>query len=319
MNSTFLNLSIPILQSPIGGASNPELCVAVSDAGGMGGMALSWTEPEEARHKVARVISATDAPFYVNFALAFTPESLPAALEAGAPCVTFSWGNPSEYAPLVKSFGAKVGVQVASAAEMRQALDTGADFLICQGIEAGGHVQSQMRLAALLELARSIAVGVPIVASGGIATGAQIAAALKSGASAVAMGTRFLASRESGAHPEYKRLVASDSSIETALTTCFDIGWPNAPHRILTNSTFNAWQSSGSEEPGRRPGEHEVLARNGRGIEIYRYDSEQPLEGTVGDIEAMCLYAGESCRYIREILPAKDILTGLWRESQECL
>src|SRR5438874_8187739 len=108
----------------------------------MGAMALTWTAPEVAAEQVRQVRAVTERPFLVNFALAFPPTSLPAALEAGAPVVSFSWGDPAPYVAPVRAAGALFGVQVTNAAGAKRALALGADFLICQGLEAGGHVQS---------------------------------------------------------------------------------------------------------------------------------------------------------------------------------
>src|SRR5262249_53920092 len=146
----------------------------------------------------------TQGPIQANFVLAFAPLSLPVALEAGVRTITFSWGPPASEVGLVRSFGAKLGIQVAAVDDARRALDLGADFLICQGVEAGGHVQATRSLRELLPQVVSAAGGAPVVAAGGMGDGLAVARALSCGASAALLGTRFVATRESVAHDLYK-------------------------------------------------------------------------------------------------------------------
>lgn len=316
MGSVLESLEIPILQAPIGGASNHRLCAAVSEAGGLGGMALTWTAPEQARRKIRDVKRLTTRPFYVNFALTFEPVSLQAALGEGVSCCTFSWGDPTPFLPLVRQAGIDLGIQVANLEGARRALDLDPDFLICQGMEAGGHVQSTQMLADLLGPILAVAGKVPVVASGGITTGLQVANALQVGAAAVAMGTRFLATEESGAHDDYKRMLAAPGEKTTALTNCFDLGWPHALHRVLRNSTLEAWEAVGCPPPGRRPGESDRLGETADGEAILRYEDAQPLAETTGEIEAMCLYAGTGVGAIRSVEPAADVLQRIWAEAR---
>ncbi len=135
-------LKYPIFEAPHGPATSPELVIAVSNAGAMGALA-SLGSPEEARNAVSKVRSATKGYFIVNYILHREPTSLQAALDAGAPIVQFSWGTPTrEMISAVRAANAKLGMQVTSTESARAALDLGADYLVCQGTEAGGHVQA---------------------------------------------------------------------------------------------------------------------------------------------------------------------------------
>jgi nitronate monooxygenase len=294
-----------IWQAPTGSIAGPELCVAVAEAGGVGAMGVTWTEPEVAAEWVRQVREKTEGPFQVNFVLAFEPIGLDRVLEAGAPIVTFSWGDPGSLAQRVKEAGALLGIQVVSEAEVRDALKHGPDFLICQGVEAGGHVQSVTPLVELLPRILAVADGLPVVAAGGIATRERVQEVLKVGAAAVMLGTRFVACQESRAHPTYKRLLVDRS--ETDLTKCFDIGWPNAQHRVLVNSTLDTWQNAGSPDHPNRPGDGEVLATSGQSP-ICRYEDTAPRCGMEGDIEAMCLYAGTGVSSIQDIPTAAAVI-----------
>src|SRR5690242_10945564 len=119
------SLRYPIFQAPTGSIAGPELAAAVSEAGGMGAMALTWAPPDIAADQVREVRRRTSAPFLVNYALAHPPRSLPAALEAGAPVISFSWGDPSPHLPLVRSFQAKIVIQVTNAEGAKEAVQQG--------------------------------------------------------------------------------------------------------------------------------------------------------------------------------------------------
>jgi nitronate monooxygenase/enoyl-[acyl-carrier protein] reductase II len=105
----------------------------------------------------------------------------------------------------------------------------------------------------------------------------------------------------------------------TALTICFEGGWPHAPHRVLRNETLDAWEAAGCPSPGRRPGEGEIVARSASGEPIYRYEDTAPRVGMTGRIEAMALYAGTGVSRIHDLPPAGECVRQLWEEAQEAL
>ena len=314
-----LGIRVPIFQAPTGSIAGPELAIAVCRAGAMGAMALTWMDGEAAAEHVRTVLREAGGPFLVNYALAFPPRSLRAALDAGAPVVSFSWGDPSEYVANVRSAGARLGIQVTSAEGARRALQHAPDFLICQGVEAGGHVQATRSLDAALADVLEAASGIPVVAAGGMGDGAAMAAALNAGASAVMLGTRFVATRESRAHLEYKRLLVEASEADAVLTVCFDGGWPYAAHRVLRNSTLEAWEAAGCPQAGVRPGEGDVVGAGADGADIARYEDTAPRAGFVGEIEAMCCYAGTSCGAVHDVPPVAELVPRLWRDCEAAL
>ena len=193
-------------------------------------------------------------------------------------------------------------MQVASADAARAAADAGADALIVQGVEAGGHVQGVVGLLPLLAEVRR-AVPLPLLAAGGIGDPASARTALAAGAVAVVMGTRFVASDECDAHPRYKARLLEAEARDTVLTKLFDVGWAASPHRVIRNSTYERWEAAGSPPLGERPGEGEEVASG-----IVRYASNPPLAGTEGDIEAMAMYAGQSVGAITAVEPAAAII-----------
>ena len=314
-----LGISVPILQAPIGSAACPELAAAVSEAGGLGSLALTWASPADARLLVRQVRERTARSFQVNFVLAFPCAALLAALDAGAPVVTFSWGIPKEHADLVRSFGAKFGVQVSTRDGARRALDAGAEFLICQGGEAGGHVQATRSLWRILEPICDEAGATAVFAAGGLAVGADLARAMSLGAAGGMLGTRFVASIESAAHATYKQLLVEANAADTVLTVCFDLGWPQAAHRVLRNKTLDDWESAGCPPRGRRPGEGDILVNRPDGRPVRRFEDTLPLEGMSGTIAELCLYAGTGVGAIHDIALAAELVERLWAECRHVL
>jgi nitronate monooxygenase len=297
-----LGLQVPVMQAPLGRGAGARLASEVSRAGGLGTLGASWTEPAILREQIRSIMGLTDRPFCVNLVLDFEQEErLEVAVEERAPFVSFSFGLSPRLVARARAGGARVLVQVASADAAVSAAAAGADALIVQGVEAGGHVQSVVGLLPLLaEVNR--AVQLPLLAAGGIADLASARAALAAGAVAVVMGTRFVATDECDAHSLYKTRLLDAEARDTVLTRLFDMGWP-APHRVLRNSTYERWEAAGSPPPGERPGEGEEVARG-----VLRYAVNLPIAGTEGDIEAMAMYAGKGVGAIGAVEPAAAIV-----------
>ena len=297
-----LGLEVPVMQAPLGRVAAAPLAIAVSQAGGLGTLGASWTEPAALREQIRSIGRATDRPFCVNLVLDLEQDQrLEVALEQRVPWVSFSFGMRREMLERAHARGTRAIVQVASADAARAAADAGADALIVQGVEAGGHVQSVVGLLPLLaEVSR--AVSLPLLAAGGIADPAAARGALAAGATAVVMGTRFVASDECDAHPDYKTRLLDALGDDTVLTRLFDIGW-DAPHRVLRNSTYERWEAAGRPEAGQRPGEGEEVAPG-----VVRYALNAPLTASRGDLEAMALYAGQGVGAIGTVEPAAAII-----------
>jgi nitronate monooxygenase len=291
------------MQAPLGRAGAVRLAGEVSQAGGLGTLGASWTEPEVLREQIGSITRVTDRPFCVNLVLDFEQdERLEVAVEERAPIVSFSFGLRPQLVARASAGGARVLVQVGSADAARAAADAGADALIVQGVEAGGHVQGVVGLLPLLAEVRR-AVSLPLLAAGGIGDPASARAAVAAGAKAVVMGTRFLASDESDAHPRYKARLLEAEARDTVLTELFDVGWADSPHRVLRNSTYERWEAAGSPPSGERPDEGEEVAGG-----MLRYASNPPLAGIEGDIEAMAMYAGQGVGAIAAVEPAAAIV-----------
>ena len=312
--AAFLKLtgqSVPIMQAPIGSAATTALASAVSRAGALGGLALTWADAKEAASAVTELRTATEGrSFFGNFVLHFPCNGFDAALEAGLPIITLSWGIDAGKVARAHRAGALVGIQVGSASGVRKALDAGADFLIAQSNEAGGHVQSTTAAQDLLPSVLSEAAGLPVIFAGGIANGEGVARAIVAGAAGVALGTRFVATVEAAAHDAYKSALVAASAKDTVFTNCFDVGWPFAMHRVLRNDTLTEWEASGCPQAPNRPGEGEVVFQRG-GETFPRYSDTPPMPGAVGSLQSACLYAGTGVGDIQSVEPAAALVARL--------
>lgn len=311
-----LGLEAPILQAPIGGAATVALAAAVAESGGMGSLALTWTDPDAAVERVRQLKQRAGRRFFVNFVLRFPPVALAAVLEEGVPAVTLSWGIDRRIIAEIKARNALVGVQIGNGDGARAAREAGADFIIAQGYEAGGHVQSSQPLTRLLPAVLEAAGPLPVIAAGGIATGRRIAELRSQGAAATMLGTRFLATQEADAHAAYKHRLVEAAAESTVYTNCFDLGWPYAMVRVLRNSTFEAWEAAGCPAAPLRPGEGDVVARQSDGP-IIRYSDMPPSADAVGDPLAACLYAGTGVDDIDDLPTTGELMARLRREARQ--
>jgi len=305
-------LRYPIFMGPYGGSL---LASAVSNAGAMGSITLWTSTPDAAYQSVTNLRRQTTRPFVANYVLAFEPVSLPKALEAGVPVVGFSWGLPGKtVVTTVRNARAKFGVQVGTAEGARRALDLGADYLVCQGSEAGGHVQSSTPLYEILPRIVDAAKEIPVLAAGGISNGQKIRKALLNGAAGVVIGTRFVATQESLAHEEYKKAIIQASAKDTALSICFQDGWPGAAHRTLRNGTLNHWETDGCPPVGKRPGEGDIVASGPGGAKIIRYSITPPRKSFEGVVTDLAMYAGQGVDDVKDLPKAHNLIERLWAE-----
>jgi nitronate monooxygenase len=313
-----LGIEVPLVQAPV--CSAPALAAAVSEAGGLGMLQLSWLEAGEAREAVRKTRRRTRRAFGVNLVLEWPQEErLELALEEGVRIVSFFWGDPAAYAARVHEHDGLVLCTVAGAEEARRVVAAGADVVVAQGWEAGGHVWGEVTTLALVPRVVDAVDPVPVVAAGGIADGRGFAAALALGAAGVWVGTRFVASEEAELHPDYKERVLRAAETDTFWSSVFDVGWPDAPHRTLRNSTIRSWEAAGRPEPGRRPGEGETVAVREDGSGVVRYAVSDPAPGMTGELEALALYAGQGAGLVREILPAAEIVRTMAAEAEHSL
>jgi nitronate monooxygenase len=301
----------PIVQAPIGPAAVPRLAAAVSNAGALGMVALTWAA--DVADVIGQTAARTSQPFGGNLVLEWDQHRrLDQALEAGLRIVSLTWGDPAPYVEAIHKAGALVLHTVGSAEEARRAVGSGVDVIVAQGWEAGGHVWGGIATLPLVPVVVDAVAPVPVIAAGGIGDARGVAAVLALGAQAAWLGTRFLLAEEAPVHEDYRRrLIAAAETDAQWYADLFGVGWPDAPHRAIRNSTAQAWEAAGRPGPGGRPGEGEEVARHPQGGPIVRYSSALPLEDTTGDIEALSLWAGQSVALARRLQPASEIVAEL--------
>jgi nitronate monooxygenase len=304
-----LGIEQPIVLAPM--AEVPKLAAAVSNAGGLGTMPLTWTA--DVAGLVRETAALTARPFAGNLVLTSDMHHrLDQALDAGLRIMTFLWGDPSDYVERVHDAGGIVMHTVGSAEEARRAVASGVDVIIAQGWEAGGHVWGTVATLPLVPAVVDAVAPVPVIAAGGIGDARGVAAVLALGAQAAWVGTRFLLAEEMPIHEEYRRrVIAAAETDPQRYPNLYSVGWPDSPHRALRNSTADAWEAAGRPPLAQRPGAGEVIAHFASGEPIVRYEPAPPMIGTTGEIEALSLWAGQSVALARQTQPAAEIVTEL--------
>lgn len=318
------NIEYPIVSAGMGGVALAELAGAVSEAGGLGTIALAGLHPEAIQAEIAAARRITKKPLAVNLLVPFLrPGIVETLLNEPIQAITFFWGDPAEHIPPVKKAGMKVIWQCGSVAEAVTAKDAGADVIMVQGVDAGGHVRGTTTTLALVPAARdALGPNVPLLSSGGFADGRGLAAALALGADGAVFGTRFLASRESAAHAIYKQRVIDAEAEETIHTELFDIGWPHAPHRVIRTKLVEEWERAGRPQSGQRPGEGEAIGSykgTGPEVPLVKYSVMTPTDYIEGDVEQLPFYAGMSVNLVNDVMPAAGIVQQIAREAREVI
>lgn len=296
----------------MGGAAGPDLVAAVANAGGLGILPIWPDTPEAAKASIEHTQKRTTKAFAVNLRSDLEQTALiETAANAGVRLFNLFWGSPAKSMPAIEACDGRLIATIGDLASAKEAVDLGAAALIAQGVEAGGHVLGETLRDELLAQVVSESFGVPIIAAGGLATASDVSHVLSLGADAALFGTRFVVAQESIAHPEYKNAIISAPSGATVRTTCFDGFWPNAPHRVIRNSTFQVWDEAGQPSEGHRPGEGDPILTFPNGSSFPRYFVATPSIGMSGDIEASAMYAGEGLGEIQQVQPAAEIIAEL--------
>jgi len=308
--TALLGITHPILSAPMDVIAGARLTAAVSRAGGFGILGAgygdkAWLEREAAKLK------STSAPFgigFITWSLAKQPELLDIALSARPRAIMLSFGDPKPFAPRIKSAGALLICQVQDEVMAREALDAGADMLVAQGSEAGGHGASRTTIDLVPAIIDLVAGRVPVAAAGGIADGRGLAAMMMLGASGVLLGTRFYASQECDGADEAKKRICAANSGSTVRGIIFDLSrnnvWP-APFngRCLINDHARRWMGRELE-----------LLQN-----VNTVVTEYAAARAAGNFDVAAVIAGESVGLIHDIPPAADIIDRIVTEADQII
>lgn len=304
--------SVPIQLAGMGGTASPPLAAAVAEAGGLGMISAALLSADDIARVMDGLRERTSKPVGINFVtpLIHDRDTVEAAASRSK-VVEFFLGTPDRsLVELAHAGGALASWQVGSREDALAAAEAGCDLLVLQGVEAGGHVAGQISLFALLDEVLDL-VRVPVIAAGGIGSGRTMAAALAAGASAVRVGTRFVAAEEADAHPGYVQKLIAARARDTVLTKAFHVLLPDMPHRVL-RSSVEAATALQSEIAGE-------LVIHGKKMPLPRWAAPNPTRLTTGHIEAMALYAGESVSAVKAVQPAADIVRELAEQAEHHL
>jgi nitronate monooxygenase len=312
-----LGARVPLQQAPMGGVTTPELVAAVAAAGAVGMVPAQMLPADVLAGLLDDLAARTDGVVGVTFLLPFgADEASVEAAAARARLVDFYYGDPDPaLVARVHDGGALASWQAGSVAEARAAADAGCDLLCVQGMEGGGRIRGRVALLPLLAEVLD-AVEIPVVAAGGIATASGVAACLAAGAAAARVGTRLLATEESGGHPAYVAALLAAEAEDAVLTDAFSVMWPRGPepHRTL-RSALEAAEAFGGEVVG----ETRMGAMT---LPVPRFGVPCPNRETTGQVAAMAHSAGQGVGATRQVVPAAQVVdelaTGAERLLRRC-
>ena len=301
--------TVPIQLAGMGSILSPELAAAVSNAGALGQITFAGIEVDDAQKRLDKLTSLTTKPFGVNQLIPYLNRDILAMSGRKAKVIDFFWGDPDpELVSFVHEAGALASWQVGSVVEAMAAEKAGCDFIIAQGVEAGGHIRGTLGLMPLLAQVLD-KVSIPVLAAGGIGSGRGIAAVLAAGAAGARLGTRFIAAAESNAHPDYVRAIISAQAEDSVRTNRFEVDCPLCPstHGVLRSALDAAEAFDGSF----------VAELDGEPVAKFR--GTPPFKGFTGNIGAMACYAGQSVGEVRGVQPAAEIVAELAEQAERLL
>ncbi len=297
-----LGIQHPILQGGMAWVSTVELVVAVSEAGGLGIIGAGNAPPDYVRDQVRQVKKGTDEPFGINIPLfsPFVEAVMEICIEERVPVVATGAGSPAQYVPRLKEAGIKVIPVVASVALAKRLERSGADAVVAEGMESGGHIGDVATLPLVPQVVD--AVQIPVVAAGGIADGRGLAAALALGAAGIQMGTRFICATECIAHPNYKEKIRQAGDRST-VTAGHSIGHPVRALRNPMVREFARLEKTGISD--------EDILEFGEG--------KLRLAVVDGDTIHGSLMAGQSAGLVRDIAPARELVQRIVSDAEAIL
>jgi NAD(P)H-dependent flavin oxidoreductase YrpB (nitropropane dioxygenase family) len=306
-----LDIEHPVALGGMGSGTSPALVAAVSGAGGLGALGCLYLTPDQIGGRCTAIRRETNRPFALNFLLFdMREECFAAALETRPSVMQFAWARPEQelrpFFDRAHDAGCKVTYMAGTVPEAVRAAKAGADVIIAQGTEGGGHV-GWMASMPLVPMVVDAVDPVPVLAAGGFADGRGLVAALALGAQGILLGTRFLASVESPLHPNFKQAIVDSDGDDTLLTEIPDIAagqvWPGAMIRARRNRFIERWAG------------REWALRQSRAEAAAKLRAARD----AGDIDEGSLSFGQDAGLIHDIPPAADIVTRIAQEAEEIL
>ena len=298
-----LGIQLPIFQAGMSSYTTPELVAAVSNAGGLGIIGGLSRKPDDLREEIRKVRELTSRPFGVNHVISQVDEdAMDVTIELRVPVLSLAWGRAGETVRRAHDAGMKVIHQVNTPEEAGRAVSDGADVIVAQGYEGGGHVGAMSTLPLVPQVV-DVVNGIPVLAAGGIADGRGLAAALMLGAQGALIGTRFLATPEAAGRGHSKDVILNALGSQTIASKFFDdvldLRWPGALLRAVRNPLLDRW------------------AQRQQDWALAAEQIRPSLEAAVaaGDF----VIAGESAGLIHDIVPAGELVARITREAEALL
>ncbi len=309
----------------------PDLAIAVTGAGGIGALGVGFTPPEVLRAHIRAIRDAVDGPFNINFITCFdNDEQVRVCAEENVPIVSWHWGHPSsEHRAILSDAGVAYWEQVGSVDDARRAVDDGAESVVAQGLEAGGHNfqgvagMPGLPLTALLPMiVDAVEKDALVLAAGGIGDGRTAAAALALGADGVWVGTRMVATQESAVHEEHKRRIVAASGEDTVLSAIFGPEMPHFnPMRLQANRVVSEYNDRLDEVPTERD-QLDVIGHtvfSGQTVEMRKFNVLLATPETEADWEEMPWLMGQGVGLVDDIAPAAAVVERMMDEARERL
>ncbi len=319
-------LSTPIAQAGMAFVGmTPSLAIAVSNAGALGSIGVGLMPAEALTQTIKATQAATSGPININFITMFTEQSqVDAVCAAGVPVASFHWGHPSRaWIDQLHAAGVRVFEQVGSVDDAKRAVDDGIDVVVAQGQEAGGHNYATLPTFALVPLVVDAVAPALVLASGGIADGRGLAAALMLGADGAWVGTRLVATEESEAHDGYKSRLVAAGGTDTVLTGMFGKQLPRFnPARTLRNRVVREWEGREDQVPADTSKLPVIghMTLGGQAQDMHRFSFLVPMRDvTVGDLDEMFLLAGQGVGLVGSVEPVAKVIVDMTEQAKQML